>query len=325
MISNPPRNALHDGLPPDELKKLVSRSGYPLQGVVARKMQEHFAVTEEWSYPDRKSQEHRSLDVFGYRVLSERENNRLTSTYLVLLVECKQSVLPYFFFKSVAYETQPISMFPTIAGIRRLELAVGPAICVASPSQCLGLASEPFFQNEPPVCVSIARAAKKSNASDQDVMGTASAGQLKVKNLEITGADAYQNVILPLAGAMSHVCELYRPGTDPTTGAFLALATCVLDAPMILVTGPPEDPKLEMVPWVRVVRKETQKLNQGFHHSTEIVDFVHRDALSSFLESLLKAADVFRDRAECVLPLFRNGRAKAPTLTGWSWDQIVTP
>jgi hypothetical protein len=237
----------------------------------------------------------------------------------------KQSALPYFFFKSVTYETQPISMFPAIAGIGRLELAVGQAIGVASPSQCLGLASEPFFQNEPPVCVSFARAAKKSNASDQEVVGTASPSRSKVKNLEITGADAYQNVILPLVSAMSHVRELYRPGSDPTSGAFLAVATCVLDAPMILVTGPPEDPRLEMVPWVRVVRKETQKLTQGFHHSTEVVDFVHRDALGVFLEKLLKAADVFRDRAERVLPLFRNGRAKAPTLTGWSWDQIVTP
>lgn len=117
MISNPVRNALHDGLPLEDLKQLVRHSGYPLQAAVAKAMQEHFNVTEEWGYPDRNTQEHRSLDVYGFKILPEQSRNgRPVRTYVVLLVECKQSVLPYFFFQSVTYEDRPIPMFPTIAG-----------------------------------------------------------------------------------------------------------------------------------------------------------------------------------------------------------------
>jgi hypothetical protein len=75
MIANPPRNSLHDGLPMEGLKELVRLSGYPLQAVVASELQKEFVVTEEWGYPDRNTQQHRSLDVFGYRAIPDENRN----------------------------------------------------------------------------------------------------------------------------------------------------------------------------------------------------------------------------------------------------------
>jgi hypothetical protein len=320
MIINPPRNGLHAGLPIEELKELVRRSGYPLHAAVAKKLEKEFFVTEEWGYPDRNTQEHRSLDMFAFKVLPEQNvHGRIVRTNIALLVECKQSALPYFFFQSVTYENRPIKKFPTIAGVPQLEVAFGQTFREVAPAECLGLASEPFF-NEPPRCVALARAAKKGLNSEYT---ESDAAKTKTKNLEITGADAYQNVILPLVSAMNHLRELYRPVSEPGCNATLALAVCVLDAPMILVTGSPEDPELTMTPWVRVARLETEKLKTGFRHSTEVVDFVHRDALGDFIPALLCTAEVFSERAARVLPLFRKGRANVPSLDQWKWDQIT--
>jgi len=257
MINNPPRNALHSGLPINGLRQLVKLSGYPLQTVVASKLQKEFGVTEEWGYPDRNTQEHRTLDVYGFKALAEEnKSGTLIRPNVALLVECKQSALPYFFFQSVAYQNRPIPMFPAIVGVQRLELSAGQTSRQVRPAECLGLVSERFIFGDPPVCASFARAAKKGKAPEEELDRTgAQPDFVKVQNLEITGADAYQNVILPLASAMRHLREYYQPdSTGSVIGATLALAVCVLDAPMVLVTGPSEEPTLALAPWIRVVR-----------------------------------------------------------------------
>jgi hypothetical protein len=130
------------------------------------------------------------------------------------------------------------------------------------------------------------------------------------------------NVMMPLASAMHHLREAYRPASGSHATPTLALAVCVLDAPMILVEGSPENPTLDLMPWIRVVRQEKHRVQNCFEHSCEVVDFFHRDGLSEFVREVLAFASVFRERAINVLPLIRNGRAKVSDLNKWTWQDI---
>ena len=141
----------------------MRRSGYPLQTVVASELQKSFSVTEEWGYQDRTTQEHRTLDIFAYRKLPEENRaGLLIALALVLLVECKRSQNPYVFFKSETERGRPLMDFPRIAGLQRIELHEGQKSQEISPSRCLGLESEHFVIECPPVCTSFARAGGKS-------------------------------------------------------------------------------------------------------------------------------------------------------------------
>jgi hypothetical protein len=62
-------------------------SGYPLQGMAARKLLRHgFEVIEEWGYADRDTQEPRSLDIAAHLALVDRVES--VKPHLSLLVEC---------------------------------------------------------------------------------------------------------------------------------------------------------------------------------------------------------------------------------------------
>ena len=67
--ANPEKNSLSTGVNEAELIRAIDMSGYPLQGVVAGKLKEHFTVSEEWGYLDRDTKEHRSLDLHAFRQL----------------------------------------------------------------------------------------------------------------------------------------------------------------------------------------------------------------------------------------------------------------
>ena len=74
-------------------------SGYPLQGIVAEKMEfAGFKVTEEWGYIDNDTREHRSLDLFASRGLESNAAAKVIPR-LDLLIECKRTIHPYVFSK----------------------------------------------------------------------------------------------------------------------------------------------------------------------------------------------------------------------------------
>src|SRR6266702_177007 len=116
---NPADNTLRAGIEPATLADAVRRSGYPLQTRVSGQLRRHFrTVIEEWSYLDRDTEDLRALDIWAYRpFLNVGEGTTALRTGLVLLVECKQSELPYVFFRSSA----PLAQypFPTLAGLRK--------------------------------------------------------------------------------------------------------------------------------------------------------------------------------------------------------------
>src|SRR5689334_7072751 len=114
--SNPPTNVIPSSIDEADLIRAVQTSGYPLQGVVAEKLERlEFKVTEEWGFIDSDSKQQRSLDIFAYKVLSGDHKDPI-SPRLALLIECKRTIHPYVFFKAVS--EIPMSTFPVVAGVR---------------------------------------------------------------------------------------------------------------------------------------------------------------------------------------------------------------
>ena len=95
---NPSGNVIGAGLHESQVEEAVRRSGYPLQTVIARALSTAFHVREEWSYIDADTAELRTLDLLAERPFYESDVHSRVRPTLDLLIECKQSDLPYVFF-----------------------------------------------------------------------------------------------------------------------------------------------------------------------------------------------------------------------------------
>jgi hypothetical protein len=301
---NPESNQLQAGVTAEDLEAAVRSSGYPLQRVVAEELLRDFRVIEEWGYLDRESKEHRTLDVFGFRRLSEATGLWLSTA---LLVECKRSDLPFVFFEAAA----PVvpSEFPAVAGLngKTPELHVDGVGSRSAPvAEFLRLADFGFVSHGPPVCSSFARTERKG------------------KELDLSGAVPFNQVVLPLVSALQHFINQQKAvGSRDATSACLALPICVIDGPMVSVQGGPETPRLAMCPWVRVVRQEAAEERHWMSWRYYVVDFVHRAYLGKFIrDHLLPFADQFAERALSREQLLRAGKASVPNFDAWMFQDL---
>ena len=114
--NNPPTNKLGSGLTEADVLDAVSKSGYPLQTIIANFLRPQFHVQEEWSYDDKDTHEPRTMDILAEKWLWDinQEQPRVRPA-LDLLVECKQSALPYVFFLSSSKPLVP--HFPRLTGL----------------------------------------------------------------------------------------------------------------------------------------------------------------------------------------------------------------
>ncbi len=311
--SNPERNRIPAGIGEADLIKGIEKSGYPLQSVVAERLVKRgFAVTEEWGYSDRDSGEPRSLDVLA---ASEHRFDLRAEVIpgIVIMIECKRSEHPYIFFRMV---TSPdLLWFPSIFGLPHggvsLKESKNPArheIVLAS--RALGLSELPF------VSLGTERAASFSQAIPH--------GKNRV---DLSGTDAFNNLILPLSKAADHARSVYGHGHGlryNTVFARAAFSMAVLDAPMILIEGP--DQALDPVysPWVRIIRQEPNvgilSGDAPFKHYA--FDAVHIDFFDEYLEKhLSRFAQEFARRAEKLGEVFLDG-GEVRSLDSWSWNEI---
>jgi hypothetical protein len=121
---------------------------------------------------------------------------------------------------------------------------------------------------------------------------------------------------------MDFVGTYYRASASPIN-PMIVFSVCVLDAPMVLSKGGPEQPVLSMVPWARLLRRE--KHNDGhnsYRHITYVIDFVHRFALSSFVAEVENFATIAGQRAIEKGVLFQNGHGLVSDLDNWNWSEI---
>jgi hypothetical protein len=269
--NNPATNKLGPGLTETDVLDAVSKSGYPLQTIVGNYLRSQFHVQEEWSYIDKDAQELRTIDILAEKHLYDltREHPRVRPT-LDLLVECKQSALPYVFFLSSSKPWVP--HFPLLAGLFRHTLILTTDDDASSYElhilHALELDSHPFIVKEPEYCMSFTKCVRKGN------------------DVELSGSESFHGLVLPILKAMHY----FQIAESPPKTAFyfdchLVIGIGIIDAPMVGVRVSEQAHDLTLLPWVRVVRHEPDEFSD-FGHWTRLsaIDIIHKDFLKDYLD-----------------------------------------
>jgi hypothetical protein len=269
--NNPSTNKLGPGLAETDVLDAVSKSGYPLQTIVADYLRSQFHVQEEWSYIDKDAQELRTIDILAEKWLYDftQEQPRVRPT-LDLLVECKQSTLPYVFFLSSSKPWVP--HFPLLAGLFGHTLILTTDDDASSWElpilRALGLDSHPFIAEEPEYCMSFSKCVRKGS------------------DVELSGSESFHGLVLPILKAM-HYFQIAEspPKTASYFDCHLAIGIGIIDAPMVGVRVSEQSHNLTLLPWVRVVKHETDEI-PDWQHWTRLfaIDIIHKDFLKDYLD-----------------------------------------
>jgi len=303
---NPAENRLKPGINEGSLLDAIDTAGYPLQSVVASKLLAQFRVTEEWGYVDSESKQHRSLDVFGFRVCSEGSEDAGFPCTAAILVECKRSRAPFIFFKRVSEALIP--QYPHVAGLgaglRSLQTTTLLKITSVPLSSILGLNDTPFVAAPPARCSALARA------------------ELNGDKVRLSGDDAYNSVVLPLVKATRHAESLYNgAGKKGSRLLTLILPIAVIDAPMLLVETPQTSRDPVASPWLRIVRQEAREGDQGWYR-WDAIDAVHIGFLDAYLsDHLLPFLRTFASRVVRQKDVLRQGGI-VEDLSHWTWSEV---
>lgn len=284
--NNPLANILGAGISDDQVSEAVEKSGYPLQYKVASLLRPLFWTQEEWSFLDRQTGELRTTDLLATRPLFEYEKWKGTRIRpeLNLIIECKQSQLPYVFFLSK--ELGWVSHFPMFAGLFQHDIELttddDPSTWTLPLLQVLDMEEHPFVKEVPAFSTLFSKTVRKG------------------EKLELSGTEAFQGLVLPLLKALHHFSRVHSPSeTAMYFDCHMVLGLGVLDAPMVAVRMTDAGYQLEMVPWVRVVRHEGDQL-EDWPRTGKLyaIDIVHKDFLVTFVEQhLLPFAQTFSERA----------------------------
>lgn len=269
---NTPDNVLGAGVSEKQIQEAVRRSGYPLQTIVASSLQLDFQVQEEWSFVDDDSGALRTLDIWASRRMIEfgNEDQPFVRPTLDLLIECKQSDLPYVFFISA---TRPwLYQFPYFAGLAhdRIEIETDddPSTYTERILGALSLSEHPFVRGAAEPCMTFSKCVRKGD------------------KIELSGTDAFHNTVLPLMKALRYFKKQEAP--PPTARYFdchIPLAIAVLDAPMIAARIQGDSHFLSLTPWVRVVRYEAVAPAPFYDRiQTFGIDIVHKSFFDRYLQ-----------------------------------------
>jgi hypothetical protein len=271
---NPPRNVLGAGVTDAAVFDAVSRSGYPLQTVVAEKLSQAFHVREEWSYLDRDTKNLRTIDVVAscplYELADEQPRVR---PQLDVLIECKKSDLPFVFFST---RHKPwLRSFPLVAGLKSREITLvtddNLSTWTTSILNVLGLLAHPFHKLVP-VSNTFSKCVRRGGGE-----------------LELSGEDSYNGVVLPLIKAAAHFEATEAPrDTHVYFDSHLTVPVAVVDAPMVLFETTNGASTAILKPWIRVARHEYDRDSHEWQKDRLwAIDVVHVDFLDEYVEKHL--------------------------------------
>jgi hypothetical protein len=287
--NNPPENDLKAGVTAEDVVNAISSSGYPLQSVVASKLRKHFAVQEEWSFVDTDEHITRSIDLFAEIFLFNPETQLQSRVRpaLNLIVECKQSELPYVFFLSDEKVRTP--RFPLISGLAHERITVtkedtknGWPGWNVDLLKTLGLDQHSFLRSDVAFCTTFSRCEQKGS------------------KVRLSGNEPYNSLVQPLVKALEHFHTIEQPiSTQVYYDLHIAIGLAVLESPMV---GVHASSSIEpfMVPWVRIPRHRGLEGTQSYEHRRNIyaIDVVHIAFLDTYIEThLLPFAGQLASRA----------------------------
>ncbi|WP_151775497.1 hypothetical protein [Streptomyces abyssomicinicus] len=303
--ATPPFAQLFSGVTVGKIRDVISKSGYPFQAVIAEVFREsslrdagQLEIQEEWAYVDRESGETRSVDLFVNTVFRhgyEHPESKIRAS-LSLVVECKQSELPYIFFLRHSPPTSR-STFPEFGGLNSTDIRVFPEGELGgirqnedfsiwmSASDALALHELPFFNAPAPYAISLAKAVRRG------------------AKLELTGEEAYRGITLPLLKAADHLHSLNQPQPNSVlVFPKIIVNLAVVRAPMVGTFLHAGEQELMALPWVRVGHLEPTLPDQLDRQRARITgnvryfDVVHESFLPRYLEVLARDATSAAER-----------------------------
>jgi hypothetical protein len=277
-LVNPNANKLAAGVTEAQVMDAIAKSGYPLQNIVSEYCESaEFHTMEEWSYLDRDLGQLRTVDVKAEKRLGDHtkgsEGTRVRPS-LVLLIECKQSQLPYVFF--LARHPIYLSHFPLFAGLHHGEISLktddDPSTYNVGIPGALDLGFRPFLTEGPEFCSSFSKCVRKGSV------------------LELSGSEPFLSLVSPLVKSLQHFqLAVEPPKTAVYFDLYLTLALAVIDAPMIGVHVQERKNELTFLPWVRTVRHEYFEASDRWERGRAFaVDIVHKDFLKTYVEQHLQ-------------------------------------
>lgn len=269
--NNPSTNQLGNGLSEEAIATAVEKSGYPLQTIIANALRQSFHVQEEWSYLDKDTKELRAIDILaGKQLFDITDQQSRVRPILNLLIECKQSSLPYIFFLSPTKSWK--LNFPVLAGIFHQNIRIttddDPSSWIFPVLNALELHNHQFI-------------------TETEYSTTFSKCVRKGSNLELSGSESFHGLVLPLIKSLYHFEVAEKPrDTFVYFDAHLSISIGVLDAPMIGVRSQEKSNNLVLLPWVRVLRHEYFEDPYSIDKSKVFaIDIVHKDFFQQYLDN----------------------------------------
>lgn len=309
-IKNPETNILTNGLDEQQIIEAVRVSGYPLQTVIYEMLSKKFHIQEEWNFVDSDSNEERAIDLLAELNLYEFKNPQpRVRPILNLIIECKQSDMPYVFFLTKDKQITPT--FPVIAGLASKSISFisddDPSSWNFSILQALELSNHPFLVKSPIFANTFSKGARKG------------------KKIELSGSQPYQGLVNPLLKAVSYFEKCEKP---PETAFYfdchITIPIAVIDGPMVGIKCTDSNNKIEMVPWVRIPRHQTTNKDDNYHLSNiGAIDVVHKDYLEEYINNQVMPFAI--DLANLVLKhddVIADGKGFISGMGAESWSDI---
>lgn len=260
-----------------------------------------YSLQQEWAFIDSDTGEHRAIDIcteiFLYDLVTIRRIR--VRPRLTLMIECKQSNLPYvFFLLPDTPDKVRARNFPVFAGLSQdiisiHEESVNRKIAVDL-LDALGLDRHKFIDKCPAFSMSFAKCLRKG------------------KELELSGSEPFHALVMPLLKAVRHYQLAQAP--KPTARYFdchLIIGIAVVDATMVGGEVSKTDNHLSLLPWVRIIRHLVGENLDLFGRTTLFaLDVVHKDFFEVYLRKhLFPFANDFSDLVFKHQEILASGKA----------------
>jgi hypothetical protein len=306
---NPKNNILPTGVTEANIGLAIRKSGYPLQTIIANKLRKGFSCQEEWSYIDSRTNENRSIDIMAQMDFFDYKNQPRVRPRLNLLIECKQSELPYLFF--LTPDVIRTIHYPYICGLPDRNITIytddDPSSWSLPLSDAFDLAEDHFLIESVPNSMTFSKCVRQG------------------KDITLSGNESYQSLVLPLLRSLQYFEKFETP---PKTAVYfdchLPFAVAVLDSPMIGVTIKEKVHTTKLIPWVRLFKYESFESKDLTDRSKLFaIDIVHKDFFDTYISSKLipfvaKFSTLILKHSE----LIAKGKGFAKDMEKNSWTDI---
>jgi hypothetical protein len=286
---------LKAGITESDVLEAISKSGYLFQAEIADQIRQQFSgivgarFQEEWAYIDADSQGIRTLDVYAEIPLWEVDDEgnrhlRRVQPYLDILVECKQSELPYVLFLRTG-TVSDVANFPEFGGMKSDDIRVFPEEWGTKPDHMRGESymlsvHDAFacynleaFVGPPFNALSFAKVTRKKGEGGK---------------LEISGEETYRGLTLPLLKAADYVKSQVEAEEDAAiVSPRFIVPVAVVRAPLMGAFLHSGKPILAGVPWARICRIEPAASGQVAVGKARFFDIVHSDFWEEYLQILM--------------------------------------